>query len=154
MTASIRCIAAAGASVSLDLQSALTAALRDRARAETNQWIKSLRLAPYGGQSMRERFTYRGDSLWWFTEIYLYKMRQLEEAVSVVLALDAAAAAHAPSRMEIDTSSQAARDAARAFGVARAIAIEITGAPPPRRSRAWQSYMVGLSARLYRLKPG
>ena len=27
---------------------------------------------------MRQRFTYRDDSLWWFTEIYLHKMRQLE----------------------------------------------------------------------------
>src|SRR5580765_8129073 len=139
MTASIRCIAAAGASVSLDLQSALTAALRDRARAETNQWIKSLRLAPYGGQSMRERFTYRGDSLWWFTELYLHKMRQLEEAVSVVLALDAANAAHSPSRMEVDTSSRATQDAASAFGRARGIPVEIASAPPNGRSRAWQS---------------
>ena len=135
----VRCFSAQGHAVSTDAATLLDAGLRETTRIETNLWIKRLRLVRYGSQSMRERFTYRGDSLWWFTEIYLYKMRQLEEAVSVVLALDAAAAAHAPSRMEIDTSSQAARDAARAFGVARAIAIEITGAPPPRRSRAWRS---------------
>ena len=42
---------------------------------EANQWIKRLRLARYGGRTMRDRFTYRGDSLWWFTELYLHKMR-------------------------------------------------------------------------------
>ena len=43
---------------------------------------------------MRDRFTYRGDSLWWFTELYLHKMRQLDRAVSVTLALEAARERH------------------------------------------------------------
>ena len=71
------------------MASALTPARREQARADANQWIKRLRLAPYGGVSMRERFTYRGDSLWWFTELYLHKMRRLDVAVSTVLALEA-----------------------------------------------------------------
>ena len=81
MQASVRCLSAGGASMTIDLASALTPALRDRARAETNQWIKSLRQAPYGGRSMRERFAYRDDSLWWFTELYLQKMRRLDTAM-------------------------------------------------------------------------
>src|SRR5882724_7150695 len=84
-----------------DLFASLDAGAQETARVETNRWIKRLRLVSYDGRSMRERFTYRGDSLWWFTELYLHKMRQLEEAVSVVLALDAAASQHAPHRIEI-----------------------------------------------------
>ena len=45
---------------------------------------------------MRERFTYRGDSLWWFTELYLHKMRRLDTAVAVTLALEALRARDAP----------------------------------------------------------
>ena len=135
----VRCVSAQGRVASTDLATLLDGDLRETTRVEANQWIKRLRLVRYGSQSMRERFTYRGDSLWWFTEIYLHKMRQLDEAVSVVLALDAANAADSPSRMEVDTSSQAAQDAARAFGRARGIPVEITSAPPHARSRAWQS---------------
>jgi hypothetical protein len=150
----VRCISPQGHALSTDLTTLLDAELRETTRVESNQWIKRLRLVRYGDATMRERFTYRGDSLWWFTEIYLHKMRQLEEAVSIVLALDAAAAQHAPHRMEIDTASMAARDAARAFASARGITIDITGEAPADRSRAWQSYLVGLTARLSRLRPG
>ena len=54
------------------------------------RWIKQLRLVPYDGVPMRERFLYRGDSLWWFTELYLHKMRRLDTAVATVLALETA----------------------------------------------------------------
>jgi hypothetical protein len=56
---------------------------------------------------MRERFVYRGDSLWWFTELYLQKMRQLDRAVLTVLALDAARAQHAPARIVVDGADAA-----------------------------------------------
>ena len=42
-------------------------------------------------------FTYRGDSLWWFTELYLHKMRVLERALETVLALEAAVAPTRPA---------------------------------------------------------
>ena len=150
----IRCISAQGQVVATDLAALLDADRREATRVEANRWIKRLRLVRYGAQSMRERFTYRGDSLWWFTEIYLHKMRQLEQAMSVVLALDAAAAQHAPHRIEVDTASLAARDAARAFGSARGIKIDMAGEAARDRSRVWQSYLVGLTARLSRLRPG
>src|SRR6188472_1063824 len=111
MTASIRCVSAGGASVTVELASALTPALRDRARGDTNRWIKSLRHARYGSASMRERFTYRDDSLWWFTELYLQKMRRLDTAVAAVLALDAIHAAQAPARVEVTTRDGAIREA-------------------------------------------
>src|SRR5690606_32707211 len=67
-----------GASERLALSQLLTPDIRERVRAEGNRWIKDLRLVPYGESTMRGRFTFRGDSLWWFTEIYLHKMRRLE----------------------------------------------------------------------------
>ena len=92
----------------------------------------------YGGQTMRERFTYRGDSLWWFTELYLHKMRRLDRAVSVTLALDAARERHAAVRLAVDTADLVTRDAAHAFGRARgcrsrrAAARSSAGATPGR----------------------
>ena len=91
---------AQGASQQLPFWALVTPDLAERARVETNAWIKRLRLVPYasgpgGGpgastETMRERFLYRDDSLWWFTELYLQKTRQLDRAVLTVLALDAA----------------------------------------------------------------
>jgi hypothetical protein len=102
---------------------------------------------------MRERFRYRGDSLWWFTELYLHKMRRLDTAVAVVLGLDAAIAAHAPSRLAIASADPVVRDAAIALGAARRVPIDAGGGAARRRARAWPSYLVGLTARLSRLRP-
>ena len=73
-----------GETLVLPWSSLATADVRAHARVESNAWIKRLRLVPYGDVPMRDRFTYRGDSLWWFTELYLHKMRQLETAVVAV----------------------------------------------------------------------
>jgi len=78
-----------GETLVLPWSAATTPDVREQARVEANAWIKRLRVVPYGDVPMRDRFTYRGDSLWWFTELYLHKMRQLETAVVTVLALDA-----------------------------------------------------------------
>ena len=107
----VTCISAQGAEHELSFTALATPDLVDRARTETNAWIKRLRLVPYGGVSMRERFRYRDDSLWWFTELYLQKMRQLDQAVLTVLALDHARAQHAPARLVV-TAADAATIAA------------------------------------------
>jgi len=153
MTASIRCVSAGGASVTVELASALTPALRDRARGDTNRWIKSLRHARYGSASMRERFTYRDDSLWWFTELYLQKMRRLDTAVAAVLALDAIHAAQAPARVEVTTRDGAIREAALAFGRARGVAVSLAASDAARSRHGWPGFLVGLTAELARLRP-
>jgi hypothetical protein len=58
----------------------------ERAHRAAIAWIKALRHVDVDGEPMRDRFVYRGDSLWWFTELYLHKREQ-------VLAWHAAAAA-------------------------------------------------------------
>src|SRR4030095_16422909 len=111
------------------------------------------RLVRYGSQTMRERLVYQGDSLWWFTELYLHKMRKLDRAVSVTLALDAARERHGAVRLAVETADLVTRDAAHAFGRARGVPVETRGREIERRRHAWPSYLVGLTATLSRLRP-
>jgi hypothetical protein len=129
----------------------LDAAGREQARVEANRWIKSLRLASYEGVPMRQRFHYRGDSLWWFTELYLHKMRRLDTALSVLLALDAARDAHAPARVIVDTDDYAAGAAAAAFGAARRVPVDVRGSGRPA-SRTWQSLEIAFASAASRLR--
>ena len=146
----ITCVTPQGRRLEHDRASLLTPAVREAARVETNHWIKRLRLVRYGSQTMRERFTYRRDSLWWFTELYLHKMRRLDAAVETVLALGAARDLGAGS-LTVDTPDPAVRDAAAAFGRARGVPIEVRGTAAPAGTR-WPSWLVDVTARLSRLR--
>ena len=152
MSATITCTTPQGRRIVTDLASALPAAAREQVRVDANQFIKQLRLTPYDGQSMREQFTYRGDSLWWFTELYLHKMKRVDAAVSMILALEAAKAAHQPSRMSVDTRDPAMRVAARAFAQASGTPIDVQGPDAARRRFGWPSFTIGLNARLSRVR--
>ena len=152
--ASITCVSREGRTVTGALESFLTPARRDAVRSDANAWIKRLRHARYDGASMRDRFQYRGDSLWWFTELYLHKTRRLETAVGTIAALDAACEAHDPARLVVDSSDSAVADSARAFGAARRRAVEVRGAgTTPTGGSAWSSYLIGLTSRLPRWRP-
>ncbi|HQX83160.1 MAG TPA: hypothetical protein PKW63_15445 [Vicinamibacterales bacterium] len=148
----VTCISAQGAEHELAFTALATPDLADRARTETNAWIKRLRLVLYGGVSMRDRFRYRDDSLWWFTELYLQKMRQLDQAVLTVLALDHARAQHAPARLVVTAADAATIAAARAFGAARGVPIDVRGgaSAPPRLY--WPGAKVGVTAALSRAR--
>jgi hypothetical protein len=125
----------------------LTAEAREEARIEANAWIKRLRLVPYDGQSMRERFLYRGDSLWWFTEIYLHKIRPLDRAVETILALERLVADDEPQRITVRSDDEVVRQAARTFSVVRQQTVDVTGTTGLRAHRPTvQSFMVGASA--------
>ena len=58
-----------------------TARRRTRRRTAERAGSRACALSGTATATMRERFTYRGDSLWWFTELYLHKMRRLEHGV-------------------------------------------------------------------------
>ena len=121
----IRITSPQGRQTTADLASMLTAELREQTRVEANAWIKRLRHVDYGGVPMRERFLFRGDSLWWFTELYLHKMRRIDTAVSMILALESACDREGAVRLDLESTEDAARNAATAFAAAR----------PDRRSR-------------------
>ena len=126
--------------------------MQDRVRVEANRWIKRLRLVPYGGVSMRERFTYRGDSLWWFTEIYLHKMRRLEDALTAIFMLEAVVEQTSPQRLAVACTNRTDAEATRAFAQARGLDVEIIHANE-RPARLDAGLLVGVSAVLSRLRP-
>ncbi|RPJ72490.1 MAG: hypothetical protein EHM24_09320, partial [Acidobacteria bacterium] len=71
---------------------------------EANRWVKSLRHARVNGVPLRDRFTCRGDSLWWFMELYLHKERVINSIYRTILALEALVEREHPRR--IDTLSR------------------------------------------------
>lgn len=153
MNATVSCETRQGRTVSHSLSALLSPDLREATRLEANRWIKRLRLVTYDGIPMRERFVFRDDSLWWFTELYLHRLRRLDRAVSVVLALGEARERHQPTRMTVNSADPVVRSAALAFGVAHGMPVDLRGQPARRESLAWPSYAIGLSARLSRLRP-
>lgn len=152
MVTSVTAIGSGGATQRIDTARLLSAAAQDEVRLEANRWIKRLRLVRYGDASMRDRFTYRGDSLWWFTELYLHKMGRLDDALSTVAMLEAAVARTSPPRLAVTCTTQASGEAARAFARARQVPIDVT-ITPGRSSRLDAGLLVGVSAVLSRLRP-
>ncbi len=79
----------------------LDAELAERAEREANAWVKSLRGLSVDGLPFRERFTHRGDSLWWFAELYLHKMQVANRVFRTLLALDALVARERPLQLGV-----------------------------------------------------
>ena len=152
MTGEIIAVSAQGNRVNRELRAWLSPAQLDQAPADANDWIKTFRHAEYDGRSMRDRFVYRGDSLWWFTELYLHKTRVMESAVSTIIALESALAETVPARLIVRSPLRGVRDAAVAFGDVHNIPIELDGDVPAAKSLGWPSYQIGLTARLSRLR--
>lgn len=61
--------------------------LVEQAELAANRWIKTLRHLSIDSRTLRDRFTFRGDSLWWFAELYLHKRRVVTRAHRTLLAL-------------------------------------------------------------------
>jgi hypothetical protein len=85
-----------------DLEGAIDPAASERADAEANRWIKRLRLCRVEGVPLRERFTHRGDSLWWFCEIYLHRVRIITRAHRAIAALEQVAAGRPDADWRVD----------------------------------------------------
>lgn len=73
----------------VDLRSYLDPQREERAHEEAYAWIKALRHLPVDGVPFRSRFTLRGDSLWWFAELYLHKEQAILQALRILGAFDA-----------------------------------------------------------------
>jgi hypothetical protein len=146
-------ISGGGARVDRDLDAFLTSDLRERSRVEANQFIKRLRLVAYGAETMRTRFTYRGESLWWFTELYLHKMRRIDTATSVVHALETAVQTYEPHTLAIESDDAVVQSVAEAFARVRQVGFERRGAAQHRGRAGWSSYVGTLTAHLSRVRP-
>ena len=77
----------------------LDAGLAERAEHDANAWVKSLRGIRIEGLPFRERFTHRGDSLWWFAELYLHKMQVANHLFRTLLALEALVERERPAQI-------------------------------------------------------
>ncbi len=93
----------------------------ERAEADANRWIKSLRHARVDGATFRDRFTHRGDSLWWFAEIYLHKRRIIVRALRALYALRKAASEGAFATWDLSGAdhvvAHVAAEVARTHGI-------------------------------------
>ncbi|MCX6545554.1 MAG: hypothetical protein NTV05_14230 [Acidobacteria bacterium] len=116
----------------------LGAELAEQAEIDANRWIKALRHARVGGQTLRDRFTHRGDSLWWFGELYFHKTRVINTIFRTLYALEALVAAEQPQRLSVVRGSPEVRFLAAR--VARRAGVEWAG--------GGQSWPVGLAPRL------
>ncbi len=93
-------ITAVDAARDVPLRGYFDARARELSETRANLWVKSLRKAVVDGVPFRERFTCRGDSLWWFAEIYLHKERAINEALGAIYALEALIEREQPRRIE------------------------------------------------------
>jgi hypothetical protein len=72
----------------VDLLSYLETDAEERAHADSYAWIKALRHLRVDGGTFRSRFTCRGDSLWWFAELFLHKQQAILQVHRLLAAFD------------------------------------------------------------------
>ncbi|MEO5821343.1 MAG: hypothetical protein ABIT71_12640 [Vicinamibacteraceae bacterium] len=99
----------AGRVETIDLDDYGAGAIADEAAGRANAWIKSLRHVEVAGRSLRDRFHYRGDSLWWFAELFLHKEGVVDALWRAALTLDAVCEVDEPTRIGIVDGGTALR---------------------------------------------
>ncbi len=95
-----------------------------RALTAEYEWIKQLRHLEVDGQSVRRRFTLRGDSLWWFTELYLHKQQTMLNVFRTIAALGALHAREQPRHIRIEQGGAILRTLAPQFGLKMGVKYE------------------------------
>ncbi len=99
----------AGRVETIDLDDYGAGAIADEAAGRANAWIKSLRHVDVAGRALRDRFHYRGDSLWWFAELFLHKEGVVDALWRTALTLDAVCEVEEPSRVGVVDGGPALR---------------------------------------------
>lgn len=126
------------------------------ARAEeaerlSHAWIKSLRAMHVDGRPLRDRFTYNGDSLWWFAELYLHKQRTINQAFATILALETLLEAGRPDRLVVLAASPVVRALAPRFAARHGLAY---ADETSQERRGWRgSVAQRITPRLYAVSP-
>jgi hypothetical protein len=141
----------------VDLWSYLDAEAVERAERDANAWIKSLRHVPVDGVPLRDRFLHRGDSLWWFAELYLHKRRVVVAILRTLLALESLAERERPLTLGLAEGSVLTRHLSRQFAGRRQIAWRgpsRSGVPWRQRAEPrWRAALYWASASLARVRP-
>lgn len=115
----------------IDLSAYLDGPRSETAALDAYRWIKSLRHASVDGQPLRRRFTLRGDSLWWFAELYLHRQRVILRIFQTIGALEALIDRERPLRITLVRGDAVVRAIAPQIAAVRRVAYA-----GPRRSRA------------------
>lgn len=142
----------------VDLSAYLDAASEEQAHRSAYEWIKRLRHASIDGRTFRERFTVRGDSLWWFSEIYLHKQRSILDIHRAIAAAGALIERERPLEMRVLGASVVVRHVL--LQVALQHKINVAGRPIGRREWKrrlarldWRARALTWSAYASRLRP-
>jgi ABC-type transport system involved in Fe-S cluster assembly fused permease/ATPase subunit len=99
----------AGRLDTIDLDEYGAGAIADEAAGRANAWIKGLRHVDVAGRTLRDRFHYRGDSLWWFAELFLHKEGVVDTLWRTALTLDAVCEVEQPTRVGVVDGGPAVR---------------------------------------------
>ncbi len=99
----------------MTLATYLDANAREQCEVDSNRWIKALRLAVVDEDALRDRFLYRGDSLWWFAELYLHKRGRIARLHRCLIGLERLLATEQPQSVQLEEPGDLPVDAARAM---------------------------------------
>ena len=143
----------------VDLWSYLDAESVEGAEREANAWIKSLREVPVDGVPLRDRFLFRGDSLWWFAELYLHKRRIVVAILRTIHALESLLARERPITLRVAEGNVLTTHLVRQFALTRQISWDgpsSTGRVPwlKRAEPLWRGVLYAASAWAERFRPG
>jgi hypothetical protein len=120
-------ITSVGGTREVPLDDWLEADDEERTVVAAHDWIKALRHADVGGMPLRRRFTLRGDSLWWFAELYLHKQQVILQACRTIAALERLVERERPSAIAVTQGGRIARQVTDAFGRAHGLRTDGTG---------------------------
>jgi hypothetical protein len=137
----------------VDLLSYLEAEQEERAQQDACAWIKAVRHLRVDGEPFRSRFTLRGDSLWWFAELYLHKEQAILMTLRALAAFDALTERERP----LAVTCVEGRYAGVIAHAARTRKVRYTGPAWPRESASMlrmeaRASALALGARLSRLR--
>jgi hypothetical protein len=127
-------IGTAHATQKVDLAAHLDQAAAEAAAVRANAWIKGLRHALVDGEPLRRRFTFRGDSLWWFTELYLHKQQVVLGLFETIAAFHALIEREQPRLLTLERGNRIARLVAPQVADAKRVAYR---GPAGRQFDGW-----------------
>jgi hypothetical protein len=143
MTDAVFTIAGEGGQRTVQLASYLDTEQQEHATVDARRWIKQLRRLRVDGSPFRDRFTYRDDSLWWFSEIFLHKQRVIDEIFRVTASLGRLIDQEQPHNLTLDRGDVVTRLLAPQVAAARRV--RYTG--PPLTTTQMQRRMLALNSR-------
>jgi hypothetical protein len=139
-------ITSAAGTRTVSLVAYIEPAAEERAHLDAYAWIKGLRHLPADGASFRERFSVRGDSLWWFSEIYLHKTRAILDVHRAIAGLRGLIERERPSAISLAEAPAVVRHVA-----SQLLPRERVAGAAPLEAPAWDARLRALDRRARRL---